>query len=156
MLRFTGHRHLGRVWTREECVFYHRALVLMRLIPCPVVVRACWSPSSPRWCFYSGEKVQTRCEVLFRVVVALTGEWAVKPRGRRFMDHLVLPEVKGQGCTTCPPQHYSNVEANLEPRNMFLLTIEMWRLRRSIRMLLMWHINKPVKNRGKKICEEME
>lgn len=59
----------------------------------------------PCRCFYSGKKVQTRCEVLFRVIVALTGEWAVKPRGCRFMDHLVLSKGKGQGCTTCPPQY---------------------------------------------------
>ncbi|CAG08655.1 unnamed protein product [Tetraodon nigroviridis] len=63
----------------------------------------------PCRCFYSVKKVQTRCEELFRVIVALTGEWAIKPRGCRFMDHLVLSKVKGQGCTTCSPQ-YSTVQ----------------------------------------------
>lgn len=47
--------------------------------------------------FYSSKKVQTRCEVLFRVIVALTGEWAVKPRGRRFMDPLVLSRGERSG-----------------------------------------------------------
>lgn len=41
MLRFMVRLHLGRVRTGEECGFYRRALVLMRLIPWPVVVRAC-------------------------------------------------------------------------------------------------------------------
>lgn len=40
-LRFMGRLHLGRVRTREECDFYRGALVLMRLIPWPVVVRTC-------------------------------------------------------------------------------------------------------------------
>lgn len=41
MLRFMGRLHLGRVRTGEECGFYRGALVLMRRIPWPVVVRAC-------------------------------------------------------------------------------------------------------------------
>lgn len=36
-----------------------------------------------------------------QVVVAMTGEWAVKPRGNGFIGHLVLSKVKGQGCMTC-------------------------------------------------------
>lgn len=37
----------------------------------------------------------------------LTGEWAIKPRGHRFMGHLVLSKVKGHGCTLCPPQYWT-------------------------------------------------
>ena len=44
-----------------------------------------------------------------QVVVAMTGEWAVKPRGDRFMGHLVLSEVKGQGYMTCPSLYYSAI-----------------------------------------------
>lgn len=106
MLRFMGRLHLGRVRTGEECVFLSPGVGSDEAHPLSLSGHA--DRRLPCSCFYSGEKVQTRCEVLFRVIVALTGEWAVKPRGHRFMDHLVLSKVKGQGCTTCPPQ-YSTV-----------------------------------------------
>lgn len=43
------------------------------------------------------------------VVVAMTGQWAIKPQGYGFMSHLVLSKVKGQGCMTCLTFNFSTI-----------------------------------------------
>lgn len=57
--------------------------------------------------------------------MAMTGVWAVKPRGHRFIGHLVPPQVKGQGCMTCPSLYIiPPSKANLELCRLLFLTAE--------------------------------
>lgn len=83
--------------------------------PCPVIVRACWSwsslPLAQDGVIFFLQQWEGVDQVwgAVQVVVAMTGEWAVKPWGHRFMGHLVLSKVKGQGCMTCPSLYYSTI-----------------------------------------------
>lgn len=80
--------------------------------PCPVIVRACWSwTNSPpaQGVFLQWWEGADQVWGAVQVVAAMTGEWAVKPWGYRFMGHLVLSKVKGQGCMTCPTLYYSTI-----------------------------------------------
>lgn len=42
--------------------------------------------------------------------MAMTGVWAIKPTGNRFMGHVVFFKVKGQGCSTSPTLDHSDVQ----------------------------------------------
>lgn len=111
-----GPRSQGRVWTREECSFivgrwfwWWSSLSChcqgMLVMDYPAASTGRFFPFSflQRW--EGADQVWGAVQV----VVDMTGEWAVKPRGRRFMGHLVLSKVKGQGCMTCPTLYYSTV-----------------------------------------------
>lgn len=81
MLCFMGRLHLGRVPTGEECVFLSSGVGSDEAHPLSRRCRGMLIAVYPSDAFYSGKKVQTRCEVLFRVIMALTGEWPPKAPG---------------------------------------------------------------------------
>lgn len=74
--------------------------------PRPFVVGACWCLTSlllakgilstPLQQWEGADQVWDEVQV----VVAITWEWAVKPRGHRFMGHLLFFKVKVQGSKT--------------------------------------------------------
>lgn len=106
----------GLVWTRKECRFIIRCWFWLRssqschcrgmLVTDLFIVSTGhkfsllllqqWEGADQVW-----DAVQ--------VIVAMKGEWAVKPRGHKFTGHLVLSKVTGQGCMTCPTLYYSTI-----------------------------------------------
>lgn len=72
-----------------------------------------------------------------QVVVDMTGEWAIKPQGRRFMGHLLLPVGRRSGI--CDFVHLNiipllkvNLERLIPQSSMLLLTIEPYSFRIAI------------------------